>query len=63
MGFNRFCMQNHGKFDGEKSTRSAKERTGFPGRAAAISPKQRVRLGRLIAKKYNFKSPSHVSVS
>lgn len=42
-----FTCKNNGKFDGEKCTRSAKERTGFPGRAAAISPKQRVRMGRL----------------
>lgn len=47
MVFNRFACKNDGKFDGEKSTRSAKEGTGFPGRAAAISPKQRVRFGRL----------------
>lgn len=38
-----FADLHDGKFDVEKCTRAAEERTSFPGRAAAISPKQRVR--------------------
>jgi len=35
-------QRNDGELDGEKPRRAAEERTGFPGRAAAVPPQQRV---------------------